>query len=56
MINFNMKSFEYIPIEKREECYNSMLRDVYYFYTGIKTDINHHLPDRFCNSSYNQYL
>lgn len=52
MINFNMKSFEYIPIEKREECYNSMLRDVYYFYTGIKIDDTVIIEDLINNSSF----
>ena len=31
----NQLYLQYIPEEKKEECYNSMIRDVYYFYYGI---------------------
>lgn len=34
------RAFDYIPIEKRNECYISLLNDVYFFYHGIKPDEN----------------
>jgi hypothetical protein len=29
---------EYIPIEKREKIHSSLLKDIYYFYHGIKPE------------------
>ena len=36
----NTRYLNYIPVEKREECYNSMVEDIYYFYFGIKPILN----------------
>ena len=36
--NVNFSAFKYIPQEYKEQCYNSMKRDIYYFYTGIMTN------------------
>lgn len=38
MINNN--SFNYIPSEKHDECYKSLLTDVYYLYYNIKPNEN----------------
>ena len=32
----NSKYLDYIPTEKHDEIHKSLLRDVYYFYYGIK--------------------
>ncbi len=36
----NTKYTKYIPEEKQEEVYKSMIRDIYYFYLGMKTNEN----------------
>ncbi len=36
----NTRYLNYIPLGKREECYNSMVEDIYYFYFGIKPKKN----------------
>ena len=36
----NTRYLTYIPVEKREKCYNSMVEDIYYFYFGIKPKPN----------------
>lgn len=36
----NFLSFNYIPIELREKCYNSLKRDIYYYYHGTKINEN----------------
>ncbi len=38
MINNN--SFNYIPLKKHDECYKSLLTDVYYLYYNIKPNEN----------------
>lgn len=32
----NKSYLQYIPEEKQQQCYNSLIKDVYYFYYGIK--------------------
>ena len=32
----NTKYLHYIPLEKRDEVYKSLVRDIYYFHYGIK--------------------
>ena len=32
----NTRYLHYIPLEKRDEVYKSLVRDIYYFYYGIK--------------------
>jgi len=39
-VKINMKAFKYIPGELKEQYYNSMLNDVYYFYNNIKPNNN----------------
>jgi hypothetical protein len=34
----NPKYLKYIPVEKQEEIHKSLLRDIYYFYHGMKPD------------------
>ena len=34
----NTKFLEYIPVEQHDYYYNILLKDVYYFYHGIKPD------------------
>jgi len=36
----NTKYLHYIPFEKRDEVYNSMVSDIYYFYYGIRPNNN----------------
>ena len=36
----NTRYLHYIPVEKRDECYNSLVEDIYYFYFGIKPKPN----------------
>ena len=36
----NTKYLHYIPLEKRDEIYKSMVEDIYYFYFGIKPKSN----------------
>ena len=36
----NTKYLKYILEDKREEVYKSMVRDIYYFYHGMKTNEN----------------
>lgn len=31
---------KYIPEDKREQCYKSMVEDIYYFYYGIRPNNN----------------
>jgi len=31
---------QYIPEDKREQCYKSMVSDIYYFYYGIRPNNN----------------
>ena len=35
-VKVNLTAFKYIPYEYKEQCYNSMLNDIYYFYNNIK--------------------
>ncbi len=30
---------EYIPLEKREKAHISLLKDIYYFYHGVKPEV-----------------
>lgn len=34
----NFLSFNYIPDELKEKCYNNLKRDIYYHYHGIKIE------------------
>lgn len=34
----NYLSFNYIPDDLKEICYNNLKRDIYYFYHGIKIE------------------
>jgi len=36
----NTKFLKYIPIEEQEYYYNILLKDIYYFYHGIKIEDN----------------
>ena len=36
----NIRYLHYIPFEKRDETYKSLVRDIYYFYYGIKPQHN----------------
>ncbi len=36
----NIKYLDYIPFEKRDEVYKSMVNDVYYFYYGLRPKTN----------------
>ena len=36
----NTRYLHYIPLEKRDETYKSMVEDIYYFYFGIKPKSN----------------
>ena len=36
----NTKHLKYILEEKQDEVYQSMIRDIYYFYHGMKTNEN----------------
>ena len=36
----NQAYLQYIPPDKREECYKSMVEDIYYFYYGIRPKYN----------------
>ena len=36
----NTKYLKYVSKEKQEEVYKSMVRDIYYFYNGIKANEN----------------
>ena len=40
IIMINIKSFDYIPDDKKQECYKSMVNDIYFFYYGIKPSYN----------------
>ena len=35
-VKVNLTAFKYIPYEYKEQCYNSMINDIYYFYNNIK--------------------
>jgi hypothetical protein len=35
----NTKYLHYIPLEKRDETYNNLVIDIYYFYYGIKPEL-----------------
>ncbi len=40
-INMIKQSYlQYIPEDKRQQCYNSMVQDVYYFYYGYRPNNN----------------
>jgi hypothetical protein len=60
IVNINFSAFKYIPNEFKEQCYNSMKRDIYYFYTGIMTTDNEEIicidGDRFNLSKNNLVL
>ena len=38
MSRINQKYLEYIPKERQEEMHQSLLKDIYYFYTGMKAE------------------
>ena len=38
MSRINQKYLEYIPKERQEEIHQSLLKDIYYFYTGMKAE------------------
>ncbi len=42
-IMINPAFMHHIPDNKKEECYNSMLKDVYYFYNSIKLTPEQHI-------------
>lgn len=39
-VKVNLKAFKYIPYEHQEQCYNSMLNDIYYFYYSTRPKNN----------------
>ena len=39
----NIRYLYYIPLEKRDETYNSLVIDIYYFYYGIKPELNENI-------------
>ena len=39
-VKVNLNAFKYITYEYKEQCYNSMLNDIYYFYYNIKPNNN----------------
>ena len=36
----NKSYLQYIPEDKWQQCYNSMIQDIYYFYYGIRLNNN----------------
>lgn len=36
----DIRYLNYIPLSKRDEVYQSLVNDVYYFYYGIKPNMN----------------
>jgi len=42
-IMINPEYMKYIPDEKKDECYYTMLNDVYYFYNNIKPTPNQYI-------------
>jgi hypothetical protein len=40
LVKVNLAAFKYIPLEYKEQCYKSMLNDIYYFYYKIKPNNN----------------
>ncbi len=40
LVKVNLAAFKYIPMEYKEQCYKSMLNDIYYFYYKIKPNNN----------------
>jgi len=36
----NQSYLKHIPEDKREQCYKSMVEDIYYFYYGVRPGIN----------------
>lgn len=47
----DIRYLHHIPEEKWDECYLSLINDVYYFYNGIKPDMN----DRIICKNGNKY-
>ena len=39
MAKNNPHYLEYIPLEKREKVHISLLKDIYYFYHGVKPEV-----------------
>jgi hypothetical protein len=39
-IKINIGAFKFIPYECKEQCYKSMLNDIYYFYNNKKPNKN----------------
>jgi hypothetical protein len=39
-IKINFEAFKFIPYEYKEQCYKSMLNDIYYFYYSKKPNKN----------------
>jgi hypothetical protein len=39
-VKVNLAAFKYIPVEYKEQCYKSMVNDIYYFYNNIKPNNN----------------
>jgi hypothetical protein len=39
-VKVNLKAFKFIPLEFKEQCYKSMLNDIYYFYHNKRPNNN----------------